>query len=143
MYKYIYAEDTKPEAVPAAKARFAEVLKKAIALKSNAEDNFLMANFLYNNSFDLSDESKKVKGVKPEDVKKRNELTNAAKKSMEDCIPYATAAADFYEKMPKLKAAEKANFKQCYDMLSEIYRVKNDAKRSADFKAKKDAIDKM
>ena len=42
-----------------------------------------------------------------------------------------------------LKAAEKANFKQCYDMLSEIYRVKGDAKKSAEFKAKKEAIDKM
>ena len=62
---------------------------------------------------------------------------------MEDCIPYALAAAGFYEKMPKLKTAEKSNYRQCYDMLTEIFRVKGDAKKSAEFKAKKEAIDKL
>ena len=140
LYKYMYAEDTKPAEVPAAKAKFEEVLKRAIAIRSTPEGNFLMANFLYNNAFDLTDEAKKVKGVKPEDVKKRNELNAASKKSMENCVPFAMAAADFYGKMPKLKAVEKSNYKQCYEMLSEIYRVKGDAAKSAEYKAKKEAI---
>lgn len=142
LYKYVYAEDTKPNEVPAAKTKFEEVLKKAITLKSTPEDNFLMANYLYNNSFDASDESKKVKGTAPADIKKRNDLLAASRKSMEDCIPYASSAADFYGKMHKLKAVEKANYKQCYDMLAEIYRVKGDTKKSADYKARKDTIDK-
>ena len=140
LYKYIYSQDIKPADVPSYKTKFEVTLKKAIALKSTAENNFLMANFLYNNSFDLSDESKKVKGVKPEDVKKRNDFSNAAKKCMDDCIPYGEAAIRLYEKLPKLKSVEKTNFKQTCDILSEIYRVKGEAKKSADYKAKKDAL---
>ena len=134
LYKFIYSEDTKPADVPAAKTRFEEVAKKTIGVKSTAEDNFLMANFLYNNSFDLSDESKKIKG--PKSV----ELMAASKKAMDNCVPYAILATELFEKRPKLKAAEKSNYKQCFDMLSEIFRVKGDAKKSAEYKAKKEAI---
>ena len=140
LYKFIYSDEAKTINVAPYKAKFEEAIKKAIAIKSTPEANFLMANYFYNNSFDLGDESKKIKGVKPEDVKKRNELANASKKCMDDCIPFAETAVGLYEKMPKLKSVDKTNFRQTCDMLSEIYRVKGDVKKSAEYKAKKDSI---
>ena len=143
LYKYIYSEDIKAADAAAYKSKFENAIKKAISLKSTAEDNFLMANYLYNSSFDLTDQAKNIKGTKPEDTKKKAELNNASKKSLDDCIPYAQNAIDLFEKLPKMKGTEKANYKQSLDMLSEIYRVKGEPKRSADYKAKKDAVDKM
>ena len=112
-------------------------------MKSTCDNNFLMANYLYNNSFDLNDLAKNIKGVKPEDVKKKTELNNSAKKSQEDCLPYALKAVELFEKLPKLKGNEKTNYKQTIEMLSELYRVKGDAKKSTEYKAKKEAVDKL
>jgi hypothetical protein len=46
------------------KAKLPELLKKAIAIKSTSEANFLLSNFYYNNSIDLSEEARKIKGTK-------------------------------------------------------------------------------
>ena len=138
--KYVYADENKNLNVSAYKTKVPETLKKAIAIKSTPEANMLLANFYYNNSFDLSDASSKIKGTKPDDVKKRTDLLNASKKSLDDCLPWAMAAVDLYSKQPKLKGTEKTNYRLAYDMLAEIYRVKGDPKKSAEFKAKKDAI---
>ena len=138
--RFVYADENKGMDLTAYKAKVPELFKKAIAINSTGEANMLMANFYYNNSFDLGDAASKIKGVKPDDVKKKTELMNASKKSLDDCLPYALAAVDIYSKQEKLKGNEKMNYRLAYDMLTEIYRVKGDPKKSAEFKAKKDAI---
>lgn len=142
LYKYVYSQEIKPDQVTGYKKKLEIAVKQAISMKSTCDNNFLMANYLYNNSFDLNDLAKNIKGVKPDDVKKRSELTGAAKKSQDECIPYAINAVDLFEKLPKLKGNEKANYKQSLEMLSELYRVKGDAKKSAEYKAKKEAAEK-
>ena len=143
LYKFLYSQDIQPAQVTVYKPKLEDVVKKGIALKSTCDNNFLMANYLYNNSFDLNDLAKNIKGVKPEDVKKKTELNNAAKKSQEDCLPYALKAVELFEKLSKLKGNEKTNYKQTIEMLSELYRVKGDAKKSTEYKAKKEAVDKL
>ena len=138
--KYVYSDENKAIDMTAYKAKVPELFKKALAINSTPDANMLMANFYYNNSFDLGDAAAKIKGTKPDDVKKRNELLNASKKSLDDCLPYAMAAVELYSKQPKLKGTEKTNYRLAYDMLAEIYRVKGDPKKSAEFKAKKEAI---
>jgi len=138
--RYVYADENKAMDMTAYKAKVPELLKKAIAINSTGEANMLMANFYYNNSFDLSDAAIKIKSAKPDDVKKKAELMAASKKALDDCLPYAMAAVDLYSKQPKLKGAEKTNYRLAYDMLIEIWRVKGDPKKSAEFKAKKEAI---
>src|SRR5205085_7066495 len=120
MNRYVYADENKNVDVSAYKAKVPEVIKKAIAVNSTPEANMLLANYYYNNSFDLSDAASKIKGTKPDDVKKKNELMNASKKSLDDCTPYAMAAVDLYSKQEKLRATEKTNYRLAYDMLSEI-----------------------
>lgn len=143
LYKFIYADENKTLNTAPYKDKFVNALKKAITIKPTAEDNFLLANYLYNNSFDISDEARKIKGPKPEDLKKKTQLNEASKKSLFEAIPYAEASADLFSKKPKLKAIEKANYKQVLDILIEAYRVKGDVKKMADYKAKKDQVDKM
>jgi len=138
--RFVYADENKAMDMTAYKAKVPELLKKAIAINSTGEANMLMANFYYNNSFDLGDAASKIKGTKPDEVKKKTDLMNASKKALDDCLPYAMAAVDLYSKQPKLKGAEKTNYRLAYDMLIEIWRVKGDPKKSAEFKAKKEAI---
>jgi len=138
--KYVYADENKGVDMTAYKAKVPELFKKALSINSTPEANMLMANFYYNNSFDLSDAASKIKGTKPDEVKKKADLMKASRQSLDDCLPYAMAAVDLYSKLPKLRGTEKTNFRLAYDMLTEIYRVKGDLKKSAEFKAKKEAI---
>ncbi len=138
--KFVNADENKNTDLKPYKNKLPEELKKAISINSTVEANMLLANYYYNNYFDITDDASKIKGTKADDVKKKTELTNAAKKSLDDCIPYAEAAADLYGKMPKLKASEKNYYRQTCDMLIEIYRVKGNAAKSAEYKVKKDAI---
>ncbi len=140
LYRYIYSDDAKTLNTNPQKLKLVEVSKKAIAIKSTAEANFLLANFLYNDSYDLSDAARQIKGTKPEDLKKKKELSDASKKELDESIPYAETGVDLYSKMTKLKGSEKVNYRQLLDLLSEGYRVKGNPTKSAEFKAKKDAL---
>ncbi len=137
--RFVYSEE-KSENKEAYKNKIPELFKKVISIKSTPDANMMLANYYYNNSFDFTEAATKIKGMKPDDVKKKNELITASKKALDDCIPYAEAAVDLFGKIPKLKNNEKVNYKQAYDMLIEIYRVKLDPKKSAEYKAKKEAI---
>ncbi len=138
--RYVYSDDSKNVDVTAYKKKIPEIGKKALAINNTPDANMLLANFYYNNSFDLGEASGKIKGAKPDDVKKKTELITASKRSLDDCLPYAMAAADAYGKQAKLKSAEKSNYRLACDMLSEIYRVKQDPKKAAEYKAKKETI---
>ncbi len=81
LYRYIYSDEMKTANTDVYKQKLPEVLKKAIAIKSTPEANFLMANFLYNNSIDVAEEARKLKGPKPADLKKKKDLNaNLTKK---------------------------------------------------------------
>ena len=65
LYRYIYSDEMQKVNTNDYKNKLPEVMKKAIAIKSTIEANFLLANFYYNNSIDISEEARNIKGVKP------------------------------------------------------------------------------
>lgn len=138
--KYVFSDDPKTGDVAAMKARIPDLFKKAIAVKSTVEANMLLSNFYYNSSFDIQEESKKIKGNKPEDVKKRLELLNSSKAVMNDCIPYAEEAVKLYAAMTKMKGSDKINYKQAYEILINAYRLNGNAAKSAEAEKKKAEI---
>ena len=89
LYRYIYSEEMKTVNTKVYKEKLPVVLKKAIAIKSTSEANFLLANFLYNNSIDIGEEARKIKGTKPDDTKAKKDLTAASTAAMNESIPYA------------------------------------------------------
>ena len=115
------------------KAKLPEVMKKAIAIKSTSEANFLLANFLYNNSIDLSEEARKIKGAKPEDVKKRKDLQAQSDAAMTSSVPYAEAVVSLFSGIQKPKTSEKINYKQALVILKNIAEVKKDAVKVANY----------
>jgi hypothetical protein len=130
-YQYIYSEEMKNQNTTAYKAKLREAGKNAISKKSTIESNFLLANFLYNNSIDMADEARKIKGPKPEDLKRRKAIEADANKEMESAIPYADAVVSIFEGMTKTKNSEKVNYKQSLTILKNIYEVKKDTAKVA------------
>lgn len=141
--KYVYSDDPKTGDITAYKAKIPELFKKAIAIKSTTDANMLLANFYYNNSYDLTEDAKKIKGNKPEDVKKRLDLNTASKNNLNMCIPVAEEAVRLFAAMPKLKMSDKVNYKQALDMLSTIYKINGDAKKGDEYEKKKADVDKL
>ena len=87
LYRYIYSEEMKTANTTPFKEKLPVILGKAIAIKSTGEANFLLANFLYNNSIDISEDARKLKGPKPADLKKKKELDAASTKALNDATP--------------------------------------------------------
>lgn len=136
LYQYMYSDSAKGVDMAPYKAKFVDAMKAAIAAKSTVEANFLLANFLYNNSIDISDEARKIKGVKPDDLKKKKEMQAASTKSMDDAIPYALAAETAFDSIAKPKGTEKANHRQALIILRNIYEIKKDAAKLAEYEKK-------
>jgi hypothetical protein len=133
LYRYIYSDEMKDSATNSYKAKLPEVMKKAIAIKPTSEANFLLANFLYNNSIDISEEARKMKGTKPDDVKKKKALQADAEASMNEAVPYAQAVVDLYKSIEKPKTSEKINYKQALVILKNVAEVKKETAKVASY----------
>ena len=116
-------------------------MKKAIAIKSTSEANFLLSNFFYNNSVDISEEARNIKGVKPEDLKKKKDLQAQSDLALTQAIPFAEATVDLFATIAKPKSSEKINYKQSLVILKNIFEIKKDAAKIAIYDAKLKALD--
>jgi hypothetical protein len=131
LYHYIYSDELKDANTDVYKAKFADVMKKALAIKSTSEANFLMANFLYNNSIDISEVARKIHGPKPDDLKRKKALDAESTKIMTESIPYAEAVISIFPTLQKPKSSEKINYRQAINILKNVYEVKKDAVKVA------------
>ena len=136
LYNYIFSNDDKKINTTPYKDKLHEVVKNLIALKSNGDDNLLMAKYLYNSSFDYGDSARMVKGVKPADVKRRKDFNDLSTAQMNEALPYAQAAAAYYEGLPTLKPVDKGNYRATLSILQSIYEVKKDAAKAAEYDKK-------
>ena len=143
MYNQLYTGDNKPTDAEAVKNKLTEVLKFAINIDKGIDSKMLMTRHLYNAAYDFEDSSKKIKGIKPEDVKKRNEARALFIKKIDDCIPYAESVINYLAALPTLKPAQRSNYKIVLDILSQFYAAKGDPKKSAEYDKKKSEVDKL
>ncbi len=139
LFNSIYGRDAKQGDNTAAKAKLTEVLKKAIALDKGNDATILMTNHLFNAASDLSIEASTVKGTKPEDVKKKKDLTAATTKAMDEFIPYGESSIAWFEKQPSLDPVQKANYRIVLGYMSDVYNFKKDPKKAEEFDKKKAA----
>ncbi len=133
IYNYLNGDESKTVDKAPYKTKLVEVLKKALTADQTLDANFLLSNFLYNDSYDVSEDARKIKSAKPDDVKKKKALEAEALKSMNDAIPYAEGALTQFKAMAKPKTTDKVHYKQVLTMLKNIYEVKKDAAKSAQY----------
>lgn len=142
--KYIYSDSlTKGKDISGWKKKIPELFKKAIAINSTIDANMLLANYYYNTSFDILDEANKIKGTKPDDVKKRSDLQALSKATIAEAIPYGEKVVEILSKQTTYKMSEKINFKQVLDVLITAYKQKADAKKVEEYTKKKAEVDKL
>lgn len=133
LYQFIYSDEMKNASTNEYKTKLQEVLKKAIAIKQTSEANFLLANFLYNNSIDISEDARKLHGPKPDDIKRKKALEAESTKIMNESIPYAESVVNMFSSIAKPKSSEKINYRQSLNILKNIYELKKDAAKVASY----------
>ncbi len=138
LYNKNYGNDSKGD--DASKEKLTTVLKNAIANDQGIDATVLMANHTYNMASDAVTAASMVKGTKPEDVKKKADLKAVSNKKMDDCIVYSDLVAKYYDGKTDLKPKQVANYKIVLGYLSDIYNLKGDAKKSAEYDKKRTAI---
>ena len=143
MYNDLYTGDNRPANPEAMKNKLTETLKIAIPLDKGIDAKMLMTRHLYNAAYDLQDSSKKIKGIKPADIKLRSDLKAMVIKKIDECIPYAEGVVSYLAAQPTLKPTQKSNYKIVLDILSQFYNTKNDLKKAAEYDKKKAEVDKL
>lgn len=129
LFNYLFTQDKKPADYNEQYAKIQDVLKKAIAIKATPEANLLLARTLYNGVYDFEEASSAIKGTKPDDIKKKNELKTKIAAQYEQMLPYATAAYDIFDGKSTLKASEKGNFKVAADLITRYWESKNNKEK--------------
>jgi hypothetical protein len=140
VFNYLYIGDKKPANAGALKTKLTDILKTAINLDKGIDAKMLMTRHLYNAAYDYQDSSKSIKGVKPADIKKKNDYKALFLKNVDEAIPYGVSVADYFAALPSLKPVQKANYKNMLDIVSQLYATKGDLKKSAEYDKKKTAI---
>ncbi|HVZ55610.1 MAG TPA: hypothetical protein VG870_03040, partial [Chitinophagaceae bacterium] len=142
LFNYLYTQDKKPADYAEKQGKLTDVLKKTIAVNNTPEANLLAARNVYNQIYDLQDKQDAIKGTKPDDVKKRNEVKGQISAKFEELLPYAQAAYDNYDgRSGNLKPSEKGNFKVATDLLTRYWENKKDAAKMKMYQDKMKSMD--
>ena len=141
IYNLLYNKnDERPDHEDELKTQLTEALKNSIKLDTSIDATVLMANHLYNVAADYGNAATLIKGTKPEDVKKRNELNKLSASAMEECIGYCNSGIAYYDKLPSLSGRQKSNEIIMLGYLIDIYGIKKDAKKVAEYEAKRKTL---
>lgn len=130
LFNYVYGKD-KPADYEQRKAELTTALQNAI--KNNPESaqaNFVMTQHLSNEIYDMQMEYSAIKGTKPEDVKKKQDLNKKIEARYDELFTYANNAVQQYEKMPELKAVDKANYRSVLNQMVDYYTMKKQADKA-------------
>ena len=145
--KFIYSADAKGKDMAAYKKKIPELFKKAISINSTIDANMLLTNHYYNESFDYIDEANKIKGAKPEDAKKRNEILALSKASLNQAIPYGEETVKLFAAQKaaqkEFKMSDKVNYKQVIDILIKAYKQNGNAAKAAEYEKLKAEVEKL
>jgi hypothetical protein len=144
MFNYAYVGDNNPADRPDIEKKIEEVLKKALEQKADGvEANMLMTRHHFAIIKTLGDQYDAIKGVKPEDVKKKNDINAQIGKKYDDAFPYMSAVYNYYNAKgaSTLKPGEKGQFKIVTSMMLEYWESKKDKTKITEFQAKLKSIE--
>jgi hypothetical protein len=145
---YQYASDTTKGPVPSNAAALTKKAQEMLAqsLKLNPDypqANLVMGQIFYNQGIETQQQTKTVKGSKPEDIKKRAEIRAEAIKKFDEAVPYFEKIDSLLGKAGELKRADKSALKDAYDLLVTIYEQKKDKEKAAAWTDKYNNVEKI
>jgi tetratricopeptide (TPR) repeat protein len=142
-YLFIKNPDKKPADYDAVAAKIETQVKKLISKDYDPlSSNLIIGQLYYNQGLDLVTEADKIKGTKPEDTKKKADMKAKAVVRYDLAIPYTEKVASLLEQkgMASLNSKEKHTLKNMYIMLGDMYTLKGDKVKSADYDKKYSSI---
>ncbi|RYY69677.1 MAG: hypothetical protein EOO13_08795 [Chitinophagaceae bacterium] len=139
-FNQLYVGDKKTIDEDAAKLKLTNTLKAAIDADKGIDASLLMTKHLYNVSSDLSIAANLAKGTKPEDIKKKADLTAKTKVAMAEFLTYGDKVSAYYDGQATLKPVEKAKYKELLTNMSEVYNYLKDPKKMAEVDKKRAAL---
>lgn len=114
-----------------------DLYNKALTLKPESYETMLsLGKHFYNQLLFIEEDIYKVRGTKPEDVKKKAELQAYMDELIVKTIPPLEKVFTHFDTMGKLKVGERSNFKSACTLLNYCFDKKKD-KAKADFYQKK------
>ena len=105
-------------------------MKKVVELKPDFTNAYLvLGQISFNKGVDITAESKKIRPqgnvkLKPEELKKKDDLRNQAGKKFDEAVPYFEKIDELLGSKGKLKMDDKKALKDAYDLLITIYDTK-------------------
>ncbi len=112
--------------------RATEQLKKSVAIKPDYPNaNMVLGQIYYNQGIDISNVNKTIRPpqggkLKPEELKKKEELRNLMNKKYDEAIVYFQKVDQALGSQGKLKMEEKQFLKEAYDLMITIYEQRQD-----------------
>ncbi|MEP6583482.1 MAG: hypothetical protein ABJA90_04425 [Ginsengibacter sp.] len=112
------------------------------AYKINPNDvnnNWLYAQYYYNLGIELRDSANKVKGPKPDDVKRKADINAQSKVNFNKAVPYGEKALTTLE--TDHKKSDKSRYKSITDLMQKIYQSSNQNDKVKVYQDKYDTAD--
>ena len=101
-----------------------------------------MAKHYFNQALFLEEDANKIKGTKPEDVKKKEEMKAQVVALCDKAIPPFEVVFKSLDGKDNLKLSEKSEFKSACNNLAYCYDRKKDKAKSDFYQKKYDEVDK-
>jgi len=123
-------------------------MKKVIELKPDfPQANLVLGQILFNKGVDISKKMKEIKlpatgKLKPDDQKLKDDLKLQMVAKFDQAIPYFAKVEELLGSKGKLKMDEKANLKDTYDLLINIYEQKGAKDKIKEYEGKFNNVDK-
>ncbi len=142
IFGYLYNSDDGVTIVnkPGLMKALGEQVESAYKIDPNdVNNNWLYAQYYYNLGIEIRDSAIKVKGAKPEDVKKKADLNAESKANFNKSVPYAEKALSTLE--GDYKKADKSRYKSIDNLMQKIYQSLNMDAKVKVYQDKYDAAD--
>jgi len=141
MFDYLFIKNTdkKPADFDAVAAKIEAQIKKTIGKDYDPlSSNLILGQLYYNEGLDYVTQADKIKSTKPDDVKKKADLKTKATARYDLAIPYTEKVASILEQkgMTTLNSKEKHTLKNMYIMLGDMYTIKGDKVKTAEYDKK-------
>ena len=127
LFNYTYTSEKRPADYAARQEKLQAALTKAISLQSTAFANYIMAQHLYNQIYDLDDALRAVKGTTAAAAAKKKEINAKTDQKYEEFYPYAQKAFDLYSQETDMKMQDKVNYRKVINQLIDYYQTKKQA----------------
>lgn len=129
--------------------KMVQLLNKSIELKADyPESHIVLGQIYYNKGVEIDNVNKTIrppKGgkLKPEDLKKKEELRNAMNKEYDVALQHFAKVDQIWGPQGKLKPQEKQLLKEVYDLMITIYEQRQDKDKALAYTEKFTSVDKV